>query len=38
MSVYIVVTVSATNLTATIIVSQKNIANWDKFSLVIQTE
>ena len=37
MSVYSVVTVRATNLTSIIIVSHKNIANWDKFSSAIQT-
>lgn len=38
MSVNIVITVRATNLTSIIVVSHKNIANWDKFSSVIQTE
>lgn len=38
MSVYIVVTVRGTNLTSIVIVSQKSIANWDKFSSVIETE
>ena len=37
MSVYSVVTVRATNLTSIIIVSHKNIGNWNKFSSVIQT-
>lgn len=38
MSVYIEITVTATNLTSIIIASHKNIANWNEFSSVIQTE